>query len=112
MAEKIKDAEDRLLESLFMSPPVADDGFSDQIVGTLRRRLWVRRLIVPLAGIIGGVIAFKPLTGLLALLAKLPAMIPSELVNGTTNSLPQFSTIVLGALLLAACLVGVRILED
>ena len=61
MAEKIKDAEDRLLESLFESPPLADDGFSTGIVRKINRQMWFRRLTLPFAAVIGGVIAFKPL---------------------------------------------------
>ena len=47
MAEKLKDAEDRLLESLFASEPIADDGFSRRVVTRIRRRIWVRRLALP-----------------------------------------------------------------
>ncbi len=94
------------------SPPIADDGFSTQIVGNLKRRLWIRRLTVPVAGIIGGVLAFKPLSGLVAIIASLSAMIPKEVVSSTANSLPQMSLIMLGAALLVTCLVGLRFLED
>lgn len=112
MAEKIKDAEDRMLEALFATPPVADDGFSNRIVRKLRRRLWVRRLTLPVAGLIGGAIAFKPLAGLVSLLANLSALVPGELVSATANSIPQVQIIVLGAILLLACLLGMRFLED
>ena len=47
MADKIKDAEDRLLESMFESPPLADDGFSVEIVRKVNRKLWFRRLTLP-----------------------------------------------------------------
>jgi hypothetical protein len=112
MAEKIQDTEDRFLESLMASPPIADDGFSTQIVGNLKRRLWIRRLTVPVAGIIGGVLAFKPLSGLVTIIASLSSMIPKEVVRSTADSLPQMSLIMLGAALLVTCLVGLRFLED
>ena len=112
MAEKIKDAQDRNLEALFASAPVADDGFSRRIVRRLQRRLWVRRLTLPVAGIIGGVIAFKPLAGLVSLLANLSTLVPKEIVTATTGSVPQGQIIVLGGVLLLACLLGMRFLED
>lgn len=94
------------------SPPIADDGFSTQIVGQLKRRLWIRRLTVPIAGLIGAVLAFKPLSGLVTVMASLSSMIPKEVVSSTANSLPQLPLIMLGAALLAMCLVGLRFLED
>ena len=112
MAEKIKDAEDRMLEALFASSPVADEGFSNRIVRKLQRRLWVRRLTLPVAGIIGGAIAFKPLAGLVSLLANLSALLPKELVSVSADSVPQVQVVVLGAILLLACLLGMRFLED
>jgi hypothetical protein len=112
MAEKIKDAEDRLLESLFESPPLADDGFSAGIVGKINRQLWLRRLTLPVAAVIGGVVAFKPLAGVVTTLANFSSLIPEDLVSGAASSIPQFQTIVLGAVLLLAGLVGMRMLED
>jgi hypothetical protein len=112
MADKIKDAEDRLLESLFESPSLADDGFSVRIVRKINRQLWLRRLTLPVAAIIGGVIAFKPLAGLVVTLSNLSVLIPQDLISGATSSIPQFQTIVLGAVLLAVGLVSVRLLED
>ena len=112
MAEKIKDAEDRLLESLFDSQVVADDGFSAGIVNRINRRLWLRRLTLPVAAVIGGAIAFKPLTGLVMTLSNLSSLIPQDIVSGATSSIPQFQTIVLGAILLAVGLVSMRMLED
>jgi hypothetical protein len=112
MADKIKDAEDRLLESLFESPPLADDGFSVEIVRKVNRKLWFRRLTLPVAAIVGGAIAFKPLTGLVTTFANLSSLIPQDLVSGATSSIPQFQTIVLGAILLAVGLVSMRLLEN
>jgi hypothetical protein len=112
MAEKIKDAEDRLLESLFESPPLADDGFSTGIVRKINRQMWFRRLTLPLAAAIGGVIAFKPLAALVSTLTNFSSLIPEEFVSGAASSIPQFQTIVLGAILLVVGLVSMRMLED
>jgi len=111
MAEKIKDTEDRLLESLFESPPLADDGFSAGIVKRINRRLWFRRLTVPVAAIIGGVVAFKPLASLVTTFANFSTLIPQDLISGAASSIPQFQTIVLGAVLLVVGLVSIRMLE-
>ena len=116
MAEKIKDAEDRLLESLFESAPIADDGFSAKVVGKIRRRLWLRRLTLPVAAVIGGAFAIKPLAGLAMTIANLSSsmssLVPEELVSATSEIVPQAPLVVLGAMLLAACMVGLRAIED
>ncbi|MCJ7592444.1 MAG: hypothetical protein MUO51_13925 [Woeseiaceae bacterium] len=112
MAERIKDAEDRLLESMFASPPLADDGFSVRVVRKINRRLWLRRLTLPIATIIGGFIAFKPLSGLVAVLSSLSSLIPTDTINMATSSIPQFQTVVLGAILLAVCLLSTRLLDN
>ena len=112
MAEKIKDAEDRLLESLFDSEPVADDGFSVGVVRKVNRQLWIRRLTLPVATVVGGAIAFKPLAGLVAALSNLSSLIPEAAVNSAASSIPQLQTVVLGAILLAVGLVGMRMIED
>ncbi|MCP5093689.1 MAG: hypothetical protein GY949_22535 [Gammaproteobacteria bacterium] len=112
MAERIKDAEDRLLESMFDSAPIADNGFSEMVVAKVRRRLWLRRLTLPIAAIIGGAIAIKPLTGLVTALASLSFMVPDELIVATTAFVPQVQIIVLGAMLLGACMLGLRAIVD
>jgi hypothetical protein len=112
MAERIKDAEDRLLESMFESVPVGDDGFSAKVVRKISRRLWLRRLTLPVAAAIGAMFAVKPLAGLVKALAGLSVLIPQDLVSTTTNMIPQAQVMVLGAMLLAACLLGLRTLVD
>ena len=112
MAEKIKDADDRLLESMFAAAPIADAGFSAAVVKRVRRQLWLRRLAVPVAALIGGAIAIKPLAGFVTIVASLTPMIPPQMIDATTSMLPQLSTIVLGAMVLGVCLLGLRALED
>ena len=112
MADRMKSAEDRLLESMFAAPPIADDGFSASVVGKVRRRLWLRRLALPGAALLGGAIAIKPLAALVTLLASLSALLPQELFGIIAGFIPQAQTVVLGALLLAVCLLGMRSLED
>ncbi len=112
MAERIKDAEDRLLESMFDSAPIADDGFSAAVVKRVRRGLWFRRLAVPVAALIGGAIAIKPLTGLVKIVASLSSLVPQEIFSSVMALIPQAQIIVLGAMLLAVCLLGLRAIED
>jgi hypothetical protein len=112
MAEHIKDDEDRMLEQMFASPPLADDGFSVRVVRKVRRRIWVRRLTLPIATLIGAVISFKPLTSLVTTLAGFAQLIPQDILNVSSAIIPQAPTLVLGGLLLAVCMAGLRALED
>ena len=112
MAEKLKDAEDRLLESMFAAEPVADDGFSDRVVVRIRRRLWIRRLALPVAMIVGGGIAAKPLAELGLAASKLLTVIPQDLIAVPVGWLPQIQLVVIGALLLGAVSLGMRMIED
>ena len=112
MAERIKDAEDRYLESLFDSAPVADDGFSARVVSRVRRRLWLRRLALPVAATIGGGIAIEPVSTLASAVVGLATLLPQELLGRILEFVPQAQTIVLGAMLLAVCMLGLRTLED
>ena len=112
MAEHIKDDKDRMLEAMFASDPIADDGFSVRVVRKVRRRIWVRRLTMPIAVLVGTAISFQPLVGLVTALAGLVQLIPQDVVDLSYSALPQLPFIVLGAMLLATCMVGLRALED
>ena len=112
----MKDAEDLKLESLFASEAIADDGFSARIQKRLKRQLWVRRLTLPIAVLLGGMIAIKPLVGLVTalpgLLSVLPANVSSNLPQIATSSLPQLSTIMLGGMLVIVAITVAKMLED
>ncbi len=112
MAEKLKDAEDRMLESIFQSELIADDGFSKQVVTRIRRRMWLRRLTLPIAIFVGGSIAIKPIAQLSVAVSKLLTVIPMELLETPIAVFPQIQYVVLGAMLLVAGLLGLRMLED
>ena len=116
MADRMKDAEDRKLESLFASDAIADDGFSTRIEKRIRRQLWVRRLALPVALLIGGAIAVKPLANLLTALFRFISVLP-ENVSGNLGvvssiNLPQMSTIMLGGMLVLVAVMIMRMLED
>ncbi len=122
MAEKLRDAEDRMLESLFASEPIADDGFSQRVVGRIRRRIWIRRLALPIAMIVGGAIAIKPASQLVMAASKLLTVVPQDVVVTPAEWLPQVQgiaisgsfvqTAIYGAVLLGVGLLGARMLTE
>lgn len=60
MVERMKDKEDQALEALFRSEPLQDAGFSRRVLKRVRRRIWLRRLALPVALVMGGAVAFQP----------------------------------------------------
>jgi hypothetical protein len=112
----MKDAEDLKLESLFATETIADNGFSARIQKRIKRQLWVRRLTLPIAVLLGGAIAIKPLVGLITAMPKLfsvlPAIVSSNLPQIATAGLPQMSTIMLGGMLVVVVITVARVLED
>ena len=112
MADRIKDDQDRLLESMFSAPPIVDDGFSRIVMRRIRRRLWLRRLVMPTAVVIGAAIALKPMTQLVTMLAGVAQLVPNELSDVVGTQLPQLWMVVLGAMLLGACMLGLRTIEE
>jgi hypothetical protein len=115
MADRLKDNADLKLESLFRSQPVQDDGFSVGVVSRVRRRIWVRRLAMPVAITIGTLIAAKPLLQLVNAIPKLLMIVPDSmgsLNNLPLSSLPQNSTVIFGSMLLFAVMMVGKMLED
>ena len=115
MADRFKDSEDLKLEALFRSEPVPDDGFSARIVSRVRRRIWVRRLSLPIAFVIGAAFAVNPLLQLANLVPKVVSIVPQSLLNVfdlPLNDMVQGPTIILGTMLLVAMLMIGRMLEE
>ncbi len=112
MAEKLKDAEDRFLESMLELAPLADDGFSDQVVKRIRRKLWLRRITLPLAAAVGALMAFKPVAGLVTMAYQVLLGMPNDLVATATSNLPSIQLIVTGAMILVAALMSLNMLEE
>ncbi|MEM7430862.1 MAG: hypothetical protein AAF351_02865 [Pseudomonadota bacterium] len=101
MADKLKDTEDQLLESLFANEALADDGFSKLVVRRIRRQIWIRRLALPVAMLVGGTIAIKPLTQLAGIgsqltetAVKLAPASSLEIPAALTAQLPLAMTLV------------------
>lgn len=115
MAERLKDEADKALESLFGSEPVRDDGFSLRVVARVRRQMWVRRLSLPIALLIGIAVSAKPV---LQLANALPNLLGSVRLGGISmdqlplGSIPQSSTMIIGMMFLAVVLMASRMLEE
>ncbi len=113
MADSTKDAEDRMLESMFAAEPIADEGFSEQIVGKIRRKLWLKRLSLPIAATIGGLVAYEPAVTLANVVTQLVVRVaPQDFLAASFGWLPAPHLIVAGGLMLAVAMVSVRMLED
>ncbi|MDJ0940274.1 MAG: hypothetical protein QNJ00_10975, partial [Woeseiaceae bacterium] len=93
MADSTKDAEDRMLESMFAAEPIADDGFSKAVVARVRRRIWLRRLALPIAMVTGGAIAVKPASELVIAVSKLLSAVPEGVVEAQVSWLPQMGSV-------------------
>jgi len=85
MPEPMIRPDDEALRALFFAPPIEDAGFSHRVVARLRRQLWVRRLAVPLAALLGLAIAFRPA---LQLIEALPQQF-AALSAGLTDAAPS-----------------------
>lgn len=112
MADRLRDDVDLRLAALFRAEPIADNGFSDRIVRRIRRRLWLRRLAIPVAAVIGGAIALNPLASLVTLLVEFLRALPFDVVATTSGWIPSLPLIALGGLLLVAMLLGLRLIDE
>lgn len=115
MAERMKDETDLFLQAALASRPIADDGFSVQVVTRVRRRNWLRRLALPVGIVIGLAISARPLMEVVTVLPDIVNALFGESVDlGQLpfGDLPQLSTMLVGAALGGALLLVSRILEE
>ena len=110
----MKDKDDLALEALFRSAPIADDGFSRKVVARVRRRMWLRRLALPLAFAVGIVVAFQPAVELIGALVNVVDMLPLQgrVDSLSANLLPQLTSYIVGGFVVIAALVFIPALED
>lgn len=108
----MKDKDELALEALFRSEPVADDGFSRRVVARVRRRVWLRRLTMPVALILGATIAFKPAIEVIGSLYGLVDALSLNLPQVSVDAMPQLSTVVVTAVLVVIALFLAPALED
>ena len=64
--------EERRLSELFqtLNPPLPDEGFSGTVLRRVKRRLWLRRIVLGTAAVVGGVLALGPLFELAVMLSE------------------------------------------
>ena len=63
MTEQKDRREDEQFTAMFrdLVPSIADDGFTDDVVRRIHRPLWMRRVVLCLAVVIGGTLGIGPL---------------------------------------------------
>ena len=108
----MRDEIDERLAALLRPERIADDGFSDRITRRIRRRVWVRRLTIPVAAVLGGAVALNPLASMVALLFEFLRSLPFDFVATTTGWLPSAPLIASGGLLLIVMLLGLRVIDE
>lgn len=108
MADRLKDREDLRLEAMFASAPIGDDGFSDRVMSRIRRQIWVQRLTLPIAFVVGAAFAARPLMQLVEAVSGLLEFIPQTVAGNMAAlpiaEIPQLPAIVLGSTVLLAAL--------
>lgn len=112
MAEHNMDREDKFLSELFSAEPVADDGFSRKVLRRIRRQVWVDRLALPIAAMIGLAVAINPLLDLLAILPSLAGAVPFDLPEIGSMPALDVDMLILGGLVLVAGLFVTQTAED
>lgn len=112
MADRIADKDDKLFQELFADAPIANDGFSERVTSRLRRRLWLRRICLSFAVVVGASIAFRPLVDLVSLLYRTLLSPSSGLLSVPVDWIPTAHMTIAGALLFGLLMFGLKILED
>ena len=112
MAELSADAEDRLLASMLQTAPLADGGFSARVVARVRRRLWVRRLALPTAFVVGLALAAKPAIIVVGLLSRFLLAVSGSTTENLLALLPQLQVVALGGLGFVLVLMLLRFAEE
>jgi hypothetical protein len=112
MVERTQDAEDRLLSSMFQSAPIIDDGFSRRVMARIRRQIWVRRLALPVAIILGVAIAAKPAAQLVTIGSQVFGSLATELVLPHTALASQMPVFIVVGLGLAFAVLTFRLFEE
>ena len=110
MAERQKDSDDLVLEALFRADRIPDDGFSKRVVARIRRRVWTRRVTMPVAVVAGSIIAAEPVVALLKTGVELLSTVSGASL--TPDWVPSSFTLVAGAVLFGILLTTLNLLEE
>ena len=103
--------EERRLSKLFqpLNPPLEDEGFSGTVLRRIRRRLWLRQIVLGTAAVVGCVLALGPLFELAVLLSE--GLVTAATRWNDPAWLTQNQVLVIAALLVLAVPGAVRLLE-
>ena len=112
MAEKMQDAEDRLLNEMFAAEPIADAGFSGRVVRKIRRQMWIRRLALPLAMLIGAAIAVKPAAQLLSIGSQVFGSVAADGIQPVASVATQLPVVGIGGMVLVLIMMMFRLSEE
>lgn len=108
----MKQTDDQILEALFRSEAIGDAGFSERTVKRVRTRLWLQRLLVPGALVVGGLLAFKPLVDVLQVFSSLAAYVPAGFAEQSLAALPPLSTALTAVFIIVAAVCFAPVLDD
>ena len=109
------DKDDIFLRELFASPQIVDDGFSQRIVWKIRRQLWLERLTLPAAVIVGALFSVKPMAQLAEMLFRLSPVQHMLKVDLSVTGMPALlntQNLILGGLVFLAGMLIYQIVED
>ena len=119
MVDRIKDKEELRLEALFRSDPLPDNDFSAKVMTRVRRQIWIRRLTMPIALVLGGLIAFKPATEVVSSMSKIMSVLPASLTNISldlpnvpVDSVTQVTPYLIGGAMLFFAVFLYQVLEE
>ncbi|MDE0052934.1 MAG: hypothetical protein OXP28_08485 [Gammaproteobacteria bacterium] len=103
--------EERRLSELFqtLNPPLSDDGFSNTVLRRIRRRPWLRHIVLGTAAVVGGAMALGPLFELAVLLSE--GLVAAATQWNDPAWLAQNQPLVITALLAMALPGAIRLLE-
>ena len=112
MNEPLDRNDEAQFEALFrdFAPPLADDGFSANVMQRVRRQVLTRRIVVAAAATVGGAIALAPLS-------QFSLSLSEGLVTLATHWndlawLTEHQTVIAAALLVAGVPPAIRWLEN
>lgn len=112
MADQQQDAADRMLETLFQVEDIPDAGFSDQVLRRLRRQVWVRRLALPIAMLVGAACAARPALELLHIGSDVVDQLAGRSLFESVAAATQWPVVLAAALVVAIAMVTFRLSEE